>query len=214
VARIMGTLASIEDDRKPWHPVIRVPADMPGEQVAVVVCRQGLRRAARGRRGRRRARSSRGPCPCCTGRRTRLGWPASPRRAHTLAMETSWSGPVPEILEGLAGECLLPIVVARSADHCGNPLVNKTCPSSYLGTPRWTNRVVTTPWVGPWPCKAGSASCRGARDRRGPAWVGGGVPDSTSLAVNSGRQSVPIAHDSSPTRARTLLVLKSRLNGA
>jgi hypothetical protein len=27
-------------------------------------------------------------------------------------METSWSGPVPEILEGLAGGCLLPIVVA------------------------------------------------------------------------------------------------------
>jgi hypothetical protein len=47
------------------------------------------------------------------------------------------------------------------------------CLSWSQGTPRWTNRVVTTPWVGPWPCKAGSASCRGARDRKGRP--GGGL---------------------------------------
>ena len=39
-------------------------------------------------------------------------------------METLWSEPIPEVVQGRAGEHVLPIVVSLgSADHVGNALV-------------------------------------------------------------------------------------------
>ncbi len=58
-----------------------------------------------------------------------FGWLASSRRDRALDLETSWSEAVPGILQGLAGEYLLPIVVAPARrDHRGNALVITSLP--------------------------------------------------------------------------------------
>jgi hypothetical protein len=63
------------------------------------------------------------------GSPTRCGWPTSSRRDGALDLETSWSGPVPEVVQGRAGEHVLPIVVTLcSADHHANALVGASLP--------------------------------------------------------------------------------------
>jgi hypothetical protein len=102
-----------------------------------------------------------------------FGWSTSSRRDGALTWKRPGRSQFLRLSKVTPVGSSCPSWSPCSVDHRGNALVSAICPLSSEGTPRWTNRVVTTPWVGPWPCIAGSASCRGARDRKGRP--GGGL---------------------------------------
>ena len=144
-------------------------------------CREGPSPSVPGRRS----------CPCCTGASTRFGCLAPSRRERALDRETSWSEPVPEVVQGRAGRHVFAHRRGPgSADHGGNALVRASLPIAVAGG---TGNAWATPQAAETPRRLvlwGGLAVVGASMASPSGLLGGGMVEHTRrrLACSSGGQ--------------------------